>query len=375
MNNQPRNKSESVGENARIYQRGGTWHMNLQHNGRQIRRSLKTTNKKQARARAIEYEQKLSISALPQRLKSNHFTIKEITVLLIENCKLEARRPKTLQKYSQVLTRFVEYADQNDLCKLGDFDLSHLDKYRKGRQDEGAQPKTIYTEIGIIRRLISFAKSRQIVTENPLAGLKIKKPRGNLQPCWSSAEIDRILQNASPLHRPVFVILAKTGLRIGELKWLTWQDIDWESRMIHIRPKDNWTTKSGNMRSIPLREDVQRVLEGLPRDYRWVVTAGPSRKYPRGGHQISERRLLESLKRTLNKVSLKGHLHTFRHSFISQAIVAGTPSAIVRQWVGHVDEDTLRLYTHIASQDSRQAMERFENFERESESAGDRDSC
>ena len=53
------------------------------------------------------------------------------------------------------------------------------------------------------------------------------------------------------------------------------------------------------------------------------------------------------------------HLHTFRHAFISNAITKGTPEAVVRDWVGHVDADILKLYTHIADQDSQAAMRRL----------------
>ncbi len=55
-------------------------------------------------------------------------------------------------------------------------------------------------------------------------------------------------------------------------------------------------------------------------------------------------------------MGLSGHLHTFRHTFISRALVSGIPEAIVRDWVGHVDRDILKLYTHIASIESQDAM-------------------
>lgn len=56
---------------------------------------------------------------------------------------------------------------------------------------------------------------------------------------------------------------------------------------------------------------------------------------------------------------LKGHLHTFRHAFISAALTKGTPEAVVRRWVGHVDPEILNLYTHIADQASQEAMRRL----------------
>jgi site-specific recombinase XerD len=89
------------------------------------------------------------------------------------------------------------------------------------------------------------------------------------------------------------------------------------------------------------------------------VTAAPSRHYPAGGRQISDRRVLQYLKRVLKRLGLRGHVHTFRHSFISHALTQGIPEAIVRQWVGHVDQEILRHYTHIADAASQAAMQRL----------------
>ena len=104
---------------------------------------------------------------------------------------------------------------------------------------------------------------------------------------------------------------------------------------------------------------VQEMLRMVPRKGRWVFTAARSKKYPKGDHQFSDRHLLVSLKRVLKKLGLPGHVHTFRHAFISNALLRGIPEAIVRQWVGHVDAEVMKLYTHIADASSQAAMQRL----------------
>ena len=59
------------------------------------------------------------------------------------------------------------------------------------------------------------------------------------------------------------------------------------------------------------------------------------------------------------RLGLVGHLHTFRHAFISHAAIRGIPEAIIRKWVGHVDADVLKIYTHIADEASQAAMQRL----------------
>ena len=87
--------------------------------------------------------------------------------------------------------------------------------------------------------------------------------------------------------------------------------------------------------------------------------ARPSKKFPRGDHQFSDRHFLTALKLVLRKLGMPGHVHTFRHALISDALTRGTPEAIVRQWVGHVDAEIIRLYTHIADASSQAAMQRL----------------
>jgi hypothetical protein len=60
----------------------------------------------------------------------------------------------------------------------------------------------------------------------------------------------------------------------------------------------------------------------------------------------------------LKRLGLPGHLHTFRHSFISDALINNVPEAVLRSWVGQCAE-TMKIYTHIANQESRAAMNRF----------------
>ncbi|HBL46885.1 MAG TPA: hypothetical protein DDZ90_26210 [Planctomycetaceae bacterium] len=54
-----------------------------------------------------------------------------------------------------------------------------------------------------------------------------------------------------------------------------------------------------------------------------------------------------------------GGQHTFRHTFVSRALVAGVPEAIIHKCVGHVVLKALKHYTHIADQESQSAMERL----------------
>jgi integrase len=219
-----------------------------------------------------------------------------------------------------------------------------------------AHPKTVHNDVVTIKQLLNFAESRQLVTKNPLAGLSLPMPKRTPQPCWTRAQTEQIVAAASPAYRPLFQFLADTGTRIGEAVWLQWADVDFENGDARIRAKEGWRPKSGDERVIPLSSELAKMLSNLPRIATWVFTARPSPKCPVIGRQISDRRALQHAKIVLKRLGLEGHLHTFRHCFISHALTQGVPEAIVRDWVGHVDQEIIRVYTHIANTISRSAM-------------------
>ena len=151
-----------------------------------------------------------------------------------------------------------------------------------------------------------------------------------------------------------------------------WDDVKLDTRAILIRPKEGdwgtWKPKSGDQRSVPMTGKLRESLISIPRRGLWVFCAPPTNRFPSADRQISERRALSALKRVLNKLGLPGHLHTFRHTFVSQALTRGVPEAVVRQWVGHVDPEILRHYTHVADEVSRAYVSRFSGLKPEVDS-------
>ena len=154
-------------------------------------------------------------------------------------------------------------------------------------------------------------------------------------------------------------MLAFTGMRIKELAWLTWDDVDFEKGFIQVRPKAGWAPKNGRPRAIPMHDRVRATLAALPRTHRWVFTAQPSGKYPDGGHRISKVHVLERLKRLLAELGLKGHLHTFRHFFASYCANRGVSPFQLIKWLGHADVSMVMHYYELHDEEALRAMKKL----------------
>lgn len=356
-------ESERVGDFVRIFRRGETWHATYQWEGRQHRKSLRTNNVKEARRRALRLENEVVENENqsrkgPARPKDIDSVVGDYLALARTN----GRRAGTLARYESALAHFRRIADEMGRTDIDQIDVSFVDAYRTSRTEAGRAPKTVSLEVLVIRQLVNFAVRTGVLRNDPLAQLRLPKARAGRQPCWSWEEVERILAAAHEPQRSMFTLLAETGMRFGEMQWLSWEDVDLDNGVLHVRPKEGWQPKSGDARTVPISSRLRAVLAKLPRRARWVFTAAPSTKYPDGDHQVSERRLLASLKRVLARIDMPaaGKLHTFRHAFISSNLATGTPPSTVRAWVGHVSDDIMRLYTHLHDGQSRAAMDAFE---------------
>jgi hypothetical protein len=65
---------------------------------------------------------------------------------------------------------------------------------------------------------------------------------------------------------------------------------------------------------------------------------------------------VDYLKTVLAKLGLEGTNHEFRHSFCTIAVLAGVDFFTLRRWVGHIDEDALKIYVHIADEQAQMTM-------------------
>lgn len=360
-----RRRSEKIGDYVAIYQRGNVWWMNYQDPaGKQVRSSLKTRSKKQAKLLALKKEGELQRGVDSARVVVA--TVEEAIAAYDAYLVAEGRAPKTLLKYGLTLKRVQSLAAQRRVKDMRGINLSFIDAFRQQRTRDGTAPKTLHTETTVVRQLVNFALSRDLLADDPLKGLKLKRPKAPPQPCWTFDQVERILDALR--DDPYFVlygVLARTGLRIAEAKYLDWEDVDFTNGVLRIRGKvvdaatgEAWRPKSGDQRIVPISAPVRALLEAQPRPARWVFTSPSSLRRP-AGQPIDDRRVLAHLKQALKKLGLPGHTHTFRHSLISHALLSGTPEAVVRKWAGHVDAEILKLYTHIADRDSKRHMDRL----------------
>ncbi len=160
----------------------------------------------------------------------------------------------------------------------------------------------------------------------------------------------------------LYLTAAFTGLRVGELLALRWEDVDFEAEAIRVR--HSWTAgregtpKSGRGRAVPMMDDVAQALARLGQRERWTGEQDLVFCDPVGRH-LGYKSLSRRYKEALAAAGLRQlRFHDLRHTFGTHAIRAADPREVM-EWMGHADIQTTQQYLAYAYKPRRDAAKRL----------------
>ncbi|WP_242266315.1 MULTISPECIES: tyrosine-type recombinase/integrase [unclassified Bacillus cereus group] len=228
--------------------------------------------------------------------------------------------------------------------------------------------KKIHTTLSAI---FNFAIKFHGLTHNParIAG-NFEKESNKRMNFWEFAEFKQFISVVDePMYKAFFSTLYYSGARKGELLALTWEDINFEEKIININKTDfnriitQPKTKASN-RIIMLPTLVIRLLKNL-REHA-TLTAPVKDDYVVFGTfytSLATSTLQQNFKKYINIAQVKNIvLHEFRHSHASYLINKGVSPLVVAQRLGHSDvATTLNTYSHLYPSKQAEAVAFMEN--------------
>ncbi len=200
---------------------------------------------------------------------------------------------------------------------------------------------------------------RQLLAENPLAGVRLPRETNPRQPLMRHDEYLRLLDVADQVHRllkPALVLAEGTGRRISAVRNLRWADIDVEAGAIRWRAEHD---KKGYEQVVPMSEPVSRTLIAL-QQMRQSIGNTPVLPAPRDPTRPCSRYLLDAwLRRAHRKAGVEprpgGLWHPIRRKWVTER--KGYPLKDVAAAGGWRDEQTvLRAYQQADAETVRQVV-------------------
>ena len=256
--------------------------------------------------------------------------------------------PNTVRRHEELTRIHIKPA-------LGKAKLSKLDPLRvqscyRSKLDEGLSAATVVKIHSTLSKSLKQAVRWRLIPLNVCESVTPPRiARTEIAPL-DARQIKALLKAAegTDLHA-LWVLLATTGLRIGEALALRWNDLDPEARTLRVN-----RTVFRNVLSQPKTQSSRRTikLSGL--------AMGALRQHPRtadlifctgSGKPINVSNLRNrSWKRLLGCAGLppSTRLHDIRHSTATLLLSRGVPVKVVSEMLGHAGVGiTLSVYAHV----------------------------
>lgn len=369
---------QRVGENLYRNKTSGVYYAFFKRSGKQIRKSLKTTEKELARRYLADKRREV------QRLttgdaKSLPFTEYEKNA---ENEKKHlagglARRwldtaavnlkPASLDRRLRTIHSLTPYFKDKTVGRITKLDVEHWAAARVTK----CNPRTFNMELETLNLCFKYAIEHGMVMDNPAAGIrrrKLSKPRLTIPTRQQFKELLATVRQCRTMTKPcaeaqaaanLIEFLAYSGCRlaeaVGDLKFgkepMTWGDINFDLHTFTVTGKG---ADRGKTRTVPLFPALERLLSNIKA--KWPAPLRPTD--PVFTIQ-SAKKAIETAGRRLSLPHY--HHHTFRHFFASNAIEHGIDFKVIAEWLGHADGGVLvaRTYGHLRAEHSAAMAKRM----------------
>lgn len=284
-------------------------------------------------------------------------------------------KPTTYRIYCQAIDKYV--IPTLGTTKINKINAQMLERFRLQLNNGNNAPLSNnyqYYICAIVRRVLLHAKSRYGYEIQVPALSAAKSKRNRIEPPgdYALASLENYLVQHSGEDTCLGILIALyTGIRIGELCALMWEDIDLEEQIIRIRrnlqrtkEEDNKKSKTkvmvlnpktaDSMRFIPIPPVLCRLLQENKKETGFIIS-GVKNEW------IDIRTLQYRFKRILQKCGIDYfNFHMLRHAFATRCVSMGFDIKSLSEILGHSNvQITMSLYVHPTIQQKKQQMDKF----------------
>jgi integrase len=187
------------------------------------------------------------------------------------------------------------------------------------------------------------ADSRQYVCGRPWVR-KLREPDGRVR-FLKPDEFKNLIMHAAPHLQPIIHTGVNTGLRIGNIVTLTWDQVDCTRQTITI-PK----MKNHERKIQPMTNQLVKVMKEIPRhiDSPYVFCDSEGKPY---------KRIIKGFRAACKRAGIEDfHFQDLRHTFASHLIMKGVDLRTVQELLGHKTIAMTLRYTHLLQEHLHEAV-------------------
>lgn len=315
----------------------------------------------EVKAKLSEKRVKNDVSAVPKNL-----TVNNLFSMWFSDIRLKVKE-STYMNYQMKFEKHISSSLGKTLYER--LTVEKLNDFVQAKLSSGLSPKYTADIVAVIKSVCRFAKKR-FGYEDKSAFITTPKGKTKEKELLDKTEQARLnnylISNPTSLNVGI-LLSAATGVRIGELCALKWENINLEKRILTVRNTvqriksvDGETAtklivsspkSSSSAREIPLPEFIVPLLSSIKSNNDCYLLSGTS--------NIVEPRVMQyRFKRILKELHLSDvSFHSLRHLFATNCIEIGVDVKSLSEILGHSSvEITLNRYVHSSMERKAEYM-------------------
>jgi len=215
-------------------------------------------------------------------------------------------------------------------------------------------PKGYKVYVRTIRAMFNKFKEWNYITNNPLTKIKFAKTQIVAPKYLTNDEFEKIMQMVeSELIEDFCRVAFDTGMRLSEIVYLRWLNVNLKKRIIVVGD-ELFLTKTRKQRTVPMSESVFKVLEHRDNEKRGSeYVFGKTKNRPYTADYFSKK-FKEACRAA--EIDEGIHMHSLRHSAATRMAQSGAPIIAVKEILGHSSISTTMIYAHTDLEAMRAAV-------------------
>ena len=295
---------------------------------------------------------------------------------------------KTLERYVSIINLdLIPGIGHHTLARLTPLHVQsfYAQALSSGRKNGrgGLSGTTVRHIHGLLRQALQAAVRLQLVARNVADAVQPPKKARTEMRVLNQEEVGQLLKAAqgTALHLPILVLVT-CGLRRGELCGLRWGDLDLKAGTLSVQQSVQ-QTHEGVFFAPPKTATSRRtvlipatIVEALrrhkARQSEHRLRMGPAYKNldlvfaALDGGPTNPYALTDGFRRLAQRVGIRAHLHTLRHTHCTQMLILGTHPKIAAERMGHSSPSfTMSVYQHAAPTMQQELVDKLDRLLRE----------
>lgn len=305
------------------------WWVRITVNGREIRRSTGTADKKLAEEFEVKLKAELWRSAkLGERPR--YRWEQAVERWLTERAHLSSNKDQKMHLrwlHQHLYGRFLDEINRDV-----------LDNVARARKAEDVSNATVNRTLEVVRAILRCAEREWEWLDSSPAVRKLPEPKRRIR--WlTREEADRLLSELPSHIGEIARFSLATGLRSSNVTGLEWSQVDLDRRVAWVHHDQ---IKNGKALPVPLNAEAILVL-------RRQVGQHPVRVFTYRGRPVSQVNT-KAWKQALKRAGIKDfRWHDLRHTWASWHVQSGTPLQVLQELGGWSCYEMVLRYAHLSA--------------------------